>query len=89
MEAKLVAKAKAKRDGAQRASPAFATTAISQDTAPSGAQQVKEQQVARSVGWAPGGQDWSAGAPTEGGEAATVPTFAKWLRPKKTITKVA
>ena len=31
------------------------------------------------------GQEWSTGAATEGDEASSVPTFARWLQPKKTI----
>ena len=31
------------------------------------------------------GQEWDTGAVAEGSEASTVPTFALWLRPKKTI----
>ena len=31
------------------------------------------------------GQDYNTGADEEGNGAVTIPTFAKWLRPKKTI----
>ena len=31
------------------------------------------------------GQEWDTGTVAEGGDAGSIPTFARWLKPKKTI----